>query len=235
MSRIRLTSDLHFQHPLVAKLRGFTKLDDRNLAGTPDGKPDLIGDTEAHDGVITENFNKGTRDDDLTIIAGDFAMNWKGAEAKLSRLRGRIILIEGNHDIMSCIHKDGWKYRAAWTGEGKFEAIVAYMRRKTRHGEYLISHYPYTGDHTGTDRLTQYRLRDEGMWLAHGHTHSKEKFDEQSIKYYNSLSRAVGFPLEHPGRQVHIGLDAWDLHPVREEDVIDLMKSLDWERGKEQG
>jgi calcineurin-like phosphoesterase family protein len=198
MGRIRYTSDLHFHHPFVAGLRGFSS------AGE-------------HDGVILENFNKGTRDDDLTYIAGDFALDWKGVDHILAQLRGRLILIEGNHDIMSSVHRNGWKHRAAWTGPGKFEAIVAYLPRRCAGMEFLISHYPYTGDHTGADRYTQFRLRDEGKWLLHGHTHSREKLSD------------------HP-RQIHVGVDAWNLAPVQERDVIDLMKSLDTQyEGRQDG
>jgi calcineurin-like phosphoesterase family protein len=219
MGRIRYTSDLHFQHALVAKLRGFTKLDINDNA---------TGDTGEHDGVIIENFNSGTRDDDLTIIAGDFAMNWKGAEAKLAQLRGRLILVEGNHDIMSSIHADGWKHRAAWTGDGRFEAIVAYLPRKAAGRKFLISHYPYEGDHTGPDRYTQYRLRDEGLWLLHGHTHSGEKHGDTIRTEW--LPQGSEMHWQYRGRQIHVGLDAWGLKPVPEETILDLMSTLEKER-----
>lgn len=223
---IRLTSDLHFNHPLIAKLRGFTKLDIND---------NVIGDTDAHDEAIIENFNSGVRPGDITIVAGDFAMNWKGVERQLSQLRGRLILVEGNHDIMSSIHRDGWRHRAAWTGPGKFEAIVAYMRRKTKNAEYIISHYPYTGDHTATDRNTMYRLRDEGMWLLHGHTHSKEKItpypDLECFFCGKTIAEGCPDQAPRPVRQIHVGLDAWGLKPVQERDVIEMMNSLDRERG----
>jgi calcineurin-like phosphoesterase family protein len=63
--------------------------------------------------------------------------------------------------------------------------------------QVLLSHFPYEGggDHTETERFTQYRLRGEGLWLLHGHTHW------QHIQV-------------HDRRQLHVGLDAWELHPV---------------------
>jgi calcineurin-like phosphoesterase family protein len=212
----RYTSDLHFGHPFVARLRGFTTL----VNG------EAKGDAAEHDGVITEKFNQGVHEDDITVIAGDFAMNWKGAEHKLAQLRGRIILVEGNHDIMSCIHRDGWKHRAAWTGEGKFEAVTAFLRRKSASREFLVSHYPYDGDHTGNDRHTQFRLRDEGMWLLHGHTHSREKHDSGTIRT-EWLPQGSEMHWQYRGRQIHVGVDAWDLKPVPEAAVLDLMNSLD--------
>jgi calcineurin-like phosphoesterase family protein len=218
----RYTSDLHFSHPFVAKLRGFTTL----VNG------EVKGDAAEHDGVITENFNQGVHEDDITVIAGDFAMNWKGVEEKLAQLRGRIILVEGNHDIMSSIHRDGWKHRAAWTGEDKFEAVTAFLRRKSAGREFLVSHYPYQGDHTGDDRHTQFRLRDEGMWLVHGHTHSKDKItpypDLECFHCENTIAEGCTCRGSLPSpRQIHVGLDAWELKPVPEAAVLDLMNSLD--------
>jgi calcineurin-like phosphoesterase family protein len=232
MSRIKITADPHFHHPFLAKKRGFTKLDDRNLVGTPDGKPDLIGDMEAHDGTILENLNKGARKDDILIIAGDFAMNWKGVDRILAQLTGRVILVNGNHDITSPVFRNGWAQQKNWTGEGKFEAIVDVMPRKVGDREYLISHYPYEGDHPsrdrpeGEDRMTQYRLRDEGMWLVHGHTHSDQKTTPFTLIPGDWDEDGRGEPLIR-GKQIHVGLDAWDLKPVFEDDVIDMMKALD--------
>lgn len=55
----------------------------------------------------------------------------------------------------------------------------------------------------------QYRLRDMGIPIVHGHVHAP---------YIVSYTQ--------PGTlQVHVGLDAWNLAPVREEAVVDLIKS----------
>lgn len=234
MSRVRYTADVHFNHPNQALRRGFTML-------RPDGT--LRGNVEEHDGIVTENLNKGASKDDILIIAGDFALNWKGIEAKLAALISRVILIEGNHDKMSSVHQNAWKHQAAWIGEGKFEAITAYMKRKAGNREFLVSHYPYSGDYSGEDRFSQYRLRDEGMWLVHGHTHSKEKitplppaecmFCGAEMTKRTCEDQYKGTDLEGQGcsrlvsRQIHVGLDAWDLRPVSEDDVITLMRDAD--------
>lgn len=210
MGRIRYTSDLHLNHPYVAKLRGFPHAD-------------------AHDEVIIENFNKGIRDDDLTFIAGDVAMRWNGVEEKIRRLRGRKILIEGNHDIMSSVHPDGWKYQARWIGDGLFEAIVAFKSRKAAGRKFLISHYPYKGEGNRdiTERYTQFRLKDEGLWLLHGHTHSKDKHGEPSIAITGSLGGTGNQKTVRYRQEIHIGVDAWDLRPVHEEEVLELITQLE--------
>lgn len=188
MSKILYTSDVHFHHQKVAGNRGFE---------TP----------EEHDAVIIQNWNSAVRRDDIVWVLGDFAMIWAGVHEKLCALNGRKVLVTGNHDIMWGQHRDGWKSMGKWIGEGKFEAILGYGRRKVGRREFLMSHFPYTGDgkHSEVDRHTQFRLRDEGMWLLHGHTHSSEKLSA------------------HP-RQVHVGMDAWGLAPAEEEHVLALMR-----------
>jgi calcineurin-like phosphoesterase family protein len=49
----------------------------------------------------------------------------------------------------------------------------------------------------------QWRLRDEGKYLIHGHLHSAEKFN---------------------GREIHVGVDAWDFTPVPLETIADYIK-----------
>jgi calcineurin-like phosphoesterase family protein len=36
----------------------------------------------------------------------------------------------------------------------------------------MLSHFPYKGDHKPGDRYPEWRLRDEGLPLLHGHVHS---------------------------------------------------------------
>ena len=73
------------------------------------------------------------------------------------------------------------------------------MARTSYNGHaWLMSHYPYDGDHMAEARYDQFRLRDLGRSLFHGHTHSNER-----LSFSNK-----GTP------QVNVGLDAWDLKPV---------------------
>jgi calcineurin-like phosphoesterase family protein len=220
------SSDLHYKHPFLAKKRGFTKLDDRNVIGTPDGEPDVIGDADAHDAAVMGNWNKLVKPGDRAYILGDFAMNWKDADELLAQMNGEIILVCGNHDIMSAIHRDGWKHRAEWTGKGKFAAILDFAKRKVAGREFLMSHYPYTGDH-GPERYLQYRLRDYGEWLLHGHTHAANRLGDITYSRMRGKSYETGEDETTEwmarNRQIHVGLDAWDLRPVSERQVTELM------------
>ena len=220
MGRWRYTSDLHFNHPFIAGLRGFSPYEGQN------GR--VRGNVEEHDAAIIEYFNAGIRSDDITVIAGDVAMNWKGAAAKVAQLQGIKILVWGNHDVMFGGERDAWKHQQEWLGEGKFHAIMAFMRRRSAGREFLVSHFPYEGDHTEHDRHTQYRLPDEGLWLLHGHTHSKEKqapLEPQRCFFCGGDADTCGDHTPRVNRQLHIGVDAWGLRPVYEEQVIDLMNS----------
>src|ERR1700744_1918409 len=128
MSKNWDTSDLHLQHKYVAGLRGFASV-------------------EEHDQVITDNWNKNVGKEDIVYVLGDFAMNWKNIEPKIRALKGRKVLITGNHDPMFPANRDGWKHQARYIGDGLFEGIVPYQRRKVGDREFLLSHFPYDGDH----------------------------------------------------------------------------------------
>jgi calcineurin-like phosphoesterase family protein len=209
MSKIWYTSDLHFQHKFVAGLRGFSS-------------------PEEHDEVLTGNWNKVVKKDDIVFILGDFAMNWKNIEPKITALRGRKILITGNHDPMFPGNKDGWKHQARYIGPDLFEAIQPFSRRKVGDREFLLSHFPYGGDHPtvespdGDDRFIQYRLRDQGQWLLHGHVHSGSKTIAQP-----SFVSLFGGGVTWYGKQIHVGVDAWDLKPVTEDEVMHMMAERD--------
>lgn len=196
------TSDLHFNHRLVAmQKRGFAS----------------IGE---HDEAVIANWNEIVGFTDTVYLLGDVAMNWKGAGEKIARLNGIIHLITGNHDLMFPGNRDAHKHQAKWIGNGMFDSIQAYARRKSGKHEFLLSHFPYHGEGNRDipERFTQYRLRDEGMWLVHGHTHSKEKLGPSVLPL-----AAFGQLPQPRGRQVHAGLDAWDLRPVPEESILALM------------
>ena len=38
----------------------------------------------------------------------------------------------------------------------------------------MVSHFPYSGDHSEESRYDQWRLPDFGVPIIHGHTHSSE-------------------------------------------------------------
>lgn len=66
-----------------------------------------------------------------------------------------------------------------------FAAVAPFARRKFDGREFMLSHFPYHGDHTETERYSSCRLRDIGLPLVHGHTHSPFKVQESYPRQLN--------------------------------------------------
>lgn len=99
------------------------------------------------------------------------------------------------------MHRDAHKWIDDY--HDVFEYVAPYARIKIDREDVMLSHFPYTKDRHEA-RYMQYRLRDEGKWLLHGHTHQAEQRRE--------------------GREIHVGLDAWDLTPVSLGTIRELMQ-----------
>lgn len=216
------TSDLHFGHKKVAGIRGFDM--------TPEG-------IRRHDETIIENWNSVVTLDDTVFVLGDVAMpnTFETAKDSIARLNGTKVLVAGNHDMCSGTVVDGWRHVGEYLEV--FDSVVSYTRTVIRLDDggrkvtALLSHYPYFGsdldgvvDASGkpvkptadmwrrANRYRDVRLPDTGMWLIHGHTHE---------------------PMQrlHGGRQIHVGLDAWDMMPVPEDTIAGLIRKVEDRRG----
>ena len=89
MGKLFFTADQHFNHPLLARLRGFEE--------TPEGIVKM-------NDMMIKRHNERVRDKDTVFSIGDFLVHgYKPKERKnvndfLEQLRGNIILLKGNHD-----------------------------------------------------------------------------------------------------------------------------------------
>lgn len=181
MSSIWFTSDTHFGHLKVAAERGFATI-------------------EEHDETLLGNITSRVRRGDQLRILGDIAMRETTALDMLARIPCEVHVILGNHDAPHPRHRDAHRHMRRWMD---VVTSVASAGRMRIHGtEVLLSHYPYSGDHTSEDRDTQWRLRDEGRWLLHGHTHSRVRVS---------------------GRQIHVGVDTWG-RPVHADEIAEIIK-----------
>lgn len=155
MSGTWFTSDTHFDHQLVAGLRGFER-------------------PSEHDEAVVANWNATVRPGDTVWHLGDVGMGRLARfDERIGMLHGEIHLVTGNHDACSPIHRGAHKHQRQWLECG-FASIQAYARLRINGASVLLSHFPYrgSGDHTAEERYAQYRFVDEGRWLLHGHTHS---------------------------------------------------------------
>lgn len=183
-------ADFHFGHNRVAELRGFDS-------------------TEDHDAAVLAGLNRLRRGDTLWIL-GDVTMGGKHREIEalstLSALASdralTLHLVLGNHDRAHPMHTGS--YRAERDAREHMSTVGTARRIKIGNGgRAMLSHFPYSGDHTEVERYSQWRLPDEGMTLIHGHTHSTEK-----------VSHTVGGTL-----QVCVSIDAWDLRPASKQEI----------------
>jgi calcineurin-like phosphoesterase family protein len=160
-------------------------------------------DTQAHDETIIENWVGSVRKDDIIWVLGDLTLHSPGPALEIIRdLPGRKQFIAGNHDACHPMHREAHRHQARFLEV--FESVQPFARQKWSGQTFLLSHFPYERDR-GEARYMQYRLPDHGEYLIHGHTHGQERF---------------------MGREIHVGLDAWDLAPVSLETILKGLNDL---------
>lgn len=170
------------------------------LAGRPFSSVEEMND------AIVERHNAVVSPDDTTYFLGDFAMGpLEESLALVGRMNGRLLLVPGNHDrVFSRFRRNGPRpadfdrYRDAGLD------IVGERTRVVIAGtDVLLCHFPYTGDSRDHhDRYADLRPADDGGWLVHGHTHGRWRQN---------------------GRQIDVGVDAWNFFPVHEGVLADLI------------
>lgn len=186
------TADLHLGHDRVATLRGFRT-------------------TQQHDDTIINNLVTTTSPGDTIWVVGDVIGHSSSEDYALSTIMANVPdrtlhLIAGNHDPVHPNSSKSHKKMSDWLTV--FDTVQSQAVAKLNSGRVIVSHFPYNGDHVRTDgttddRFQQWRVRDLGATIIHGHTHSTEK-----------VSRSiVGTP------QICVSVDAWGFHPVSKNDL----------------
>lgn len=182
---VYFTSDLHLGHRFVAGLRGFE-------------------DPDTHDDAIAGAWEATVGKNDVVWVLGDVSMDSTRAVEHalgiLADLPGEKHLIAGNHDRCHPWRRDAHLRQRRYLEV--FDSVASAARRRIGGTEVLLSHFPYHVDHTDSPRYNQWRLRDEGLWLLHGHTHGPERAKPAS-------------------REIHVGWDAWgSLVPLETLDAL---------------
>lgn len=132
------TSDNHFRHKNIAKFCPKTRQG--------------ITDVTKMDAKMIEIWNDTVADDDLVYTLGDFCFGGaQYAESILQQLKGRKILILGNHD--QWYNKNlGTKY---------FEFVGYYKKEKIDGHSVIMFHYP----------IYEWENMQYGSFHLYGHVH----------------------------------------------------------------
>lgn len=169
---------------------------------------------------LITNWNMVVAPEDTVYVLGDFDMHGKDATlAFVGPLAGTKILITGNHDSCWAGVRDGWRNRDRYLAAG-FAAVMDFavttlppLRPQAPATRVLLSHFPYAGDSRESevgDRYSQFRLRDEGIPLLHGHAH-------ESFRERRTMQGTWG---------INVGVDWWDYTPVSAETLAQHLEDL---------
>lgn len=170
---IFLTSDEHYNH------KNIITYCDRPFADVNEMNRGLI---ERHNSVVQK--------DDIVWHVGDFSLNEKIVPEIFKQLNGGHYLVSGNHDPTHACHR---KHAEATRRYLMYGFRGVYMNIDNFEGKFLVTHMPYAGDRSGKERYPEYRMKDEGKWLLHGHIHTEWKVRD---------------------RMINVGVDVWDYKPV---------------------
>lgn len=163
---IFFTSDLHFCH-------------DKEFLYGPRG----FSSVEEMNEAIVERWNRVVTEFDQVYVLGDLVLNdnEKGVEY-IKRLNGSIHVILGNHDTKT--------REQIYVGLQNVAKVSFAERIKCDGITLFLTHYPCITSNTQKESLSQ------TVFNLHGHTHSKEVYDESIPCAYN------------------VALDAHDCTPV---------------------
>jgi calcineurin-like phosphoesterase family protein len=189
---VLFSSDHHFDHANVIKYceRPFKTVEEMNE-------------------TMVERWNSKVTNEDLVHYLGDFCLNKAGLRFR-NRLNGEIILHPGNHDGKILKTKDEKKREkdiARYKDAGFFD--VHWRKPFFYMGKFnaYLWHLPYVPEKPPVDydlRYMEFRPKDQGQWLLHGHVHEK--------------AGKLG------PRMINVGVDVWNGYPVSEDRIFEAMK-----------
>ena len=125
---------------------------------------------EMHEAIM-KNWNDRVTNGDIVYILGDISLRGKNEEliSFVARLKGRKVLIKGNHDDLS-----DYRYQQLFAEICDYKEIQDSVGQE-KHG-LILSHYP----------IFSWKDMGRGKILLYGHTHEGEE-----DKYYQSCLRQM--------------------------------------------
>lgn len=143
MAKVRFISDLHFRHKNMAIKRGFK-------------------DEFEHDNYLIDQWNKVVHKNDLTYILGDITMESSEHYYLLDYLKGRKIVVLGNHDKPNNI-------LALLNYVDKIGGLIKYSQKNFP--KTWLSHCP----------VHESEFNNRVKYNIHGHIHEKIIKDDRYI------------------------------------------------------
>lgn len=186
MIRVWITSDLHIGHnkDFVYRNRGFDSI-------------------EEHDEKLVRNWNELVEQDDVVYILGDVMLkhnlqdvDFSYGVSVLEKLKGRLIIIRGNHDSVGKIEI----YKSCANVERAGDAALYLDYPDVGRYHFYLTHYPTLVSHN------QLKPVKSALINIYGHTHQREHF-------YNG----------HPYMYCAC-MDAHELKPILLDDIIEEVK-----------
>lgn len=168
-------SDPHIGHKLVSSLRGFDTPAQHDKFLLDAWIRALPANDHLRIWILGDNYVGGNH---AQLHAFSWLQNFKDTMRLAKGTRVELHGLMGNHDSGHPMHSHAFRNLADYWRV--YDSVQIAARWKTSVGDVLLSHFPYTGDHFDSDRVEQFRLRDLGLPLIHGHTHHKEMISYSS-------------------------------------------------------
>ena len=175
------TADEHYYHPNIIR-----------YCGRP------FTDAEHMTRELVARHNAVVKPADEVIHVGDFTLDERRLHEVLPQLHGRHRLVYGNHDRCHPCRKDNKAALGRYLRAG-FEEVVESLVLDGM----LVHHMPYVGD--DREKYHQYRPKDDGLVLLHGHIHGSWKTR---------------------GRMINVGVDVRGYAPVSLDEILDEIRGL---------
>jgi calcineurin-like phosphoesterase family protein len=130
-------------------------------------------DVEHMETELIARYNARVAPDDEVIHVGDFSLDEREIARILPRLHGRHHLVVGNHDACHPYHRRYQRALKYYVVDSNINPprLFDTVRSEMLVEDFLVHHMPYVGDSRHEARYLEWRPKDEGRWLLHGHVH----------------------------------------------------------------
>lgn len=155
--KVWFTSDLHFWHKNICKYcdRPYESIEEMNQG-------------------IVDNWNSVVKEDDTVFVLGD--LGFCGIEKLrplMSQLKGKIFLIQGNHDSDKVVNK---LYEEGIIKDYfKLLEVTVVNDEECPNQQLTLCHFP----------MIDWYNKEKGAWMIHGHQHQLPETPSCSPKHYD--------------------------------------------------